>query len=138
MPLLGTLVLLIGLARADATVAVDTLSVDGLEVRALQCRLESGGLFASAMVVGALSKQKPALDACAPQGAAFRIGWTWAGGGTTVRTITGSAPDKTDCISAVLKTIQAPSGGACEAVLLVGQPAAAAAAAEALPPAPAP
>ena len=77
------LMLLGALAHAETTVSVDNLSVDGLQVRALHCTLDRGGLLASAMVVGALAAEKATIDTCGAPGAALTIRWTW-GADTTV------------------------------------------------------
>ena len=120
-------------ATAGTTVSVGSLSVDGLEVRDLSCNLEKGGLLASAMVVGALAAQKSALDACAPEGGAWRASWTWSGGALTDLTIpSASAPDKNACIEGALRAVTSDLVGTCEATLLVGDLAAAEAAAATL------
>jgi len=128
-------ILVASVAQAETSISVDAISVDGLSVRALSCSLEKGGLLASAMVVGALSSKKAALDACAPGGAAFSATWTW-GAETVVASVSGSKPDATDCVTAALKDIPSPVVGTCSALVLTGEPAAAAAAADAIQAAP--
>ncbi|MFT4975183.1 MAG: hypothetical protein ACI8S6_001070 [Myxococcota bacterium] len=125
------MMMMLSIAQADVSVSIDEISVDGMAIRQLSCQLERGGLFASAMVVGALSAQKAGLDACAPQGAAFTVSWTWAEG-TTVASVAGSVPDKEACIRAALLPIQPPTRGQCVALILTGEPTAAAAAADQL------
>lgn len=128
------LVTLLSAALAGTAVNVATMNVDGQEVRDLTCNLESGGLLASMVVVGALSKHKAALDACAPQGAAFRVSWTWTGGATVgVTSVSASDADLASCVVGVLQqSLEAPVNGQCTATLLAGEATAAAAAADAL------
>ena len=125
------LLTLLSTAQADMTLSLDSLSADGLEVRALSCTLKQGGLLASAMVVGALAAQKSVFDACAPEGGAFRLSWSWEGA-TTVQQVSGGSPTQQECITAALQVVSPPTLGHCSAILLAGSPAEAAAAAEAL------
>lgn len=110
-------------AFADATVRVGSLSADGLEVKDLSCKLKAGGLFAGLMVVGALAKSKKALDACAPQGAAFATDVVFAGGKIASAQVKASSdPAKSACVSRVLEKTRTDLGGTCSLVLLVGKP----------------
>lgn len=119
---------LISTARAEVQVSVGEMSVDGLDVRALQCTLDKGGFLAAATVVGSLAQQREALDACAPEGAAFAVKWTW--GAAAASEVTGSSKPTADaCIQKALSTTQSSLNGQCTAVVLVGEDAAAAAAA---------
>lgn len=122
-------------AQAATHITVGSLTVDGLNVRELDCTLEGGGLLAQIVVVGGLATQRQALDACAPEGAAFKVGWTWAEGVTSKVTV-DDGPDKArSCVAAAVGAVEAPMAGRCSAVLLVGDLSAAEAA---LAPAPAP
>ena len=127
---MSVLALLIGVspAHSEAQVSVSSMSVNGLDVRALQCTLDKGGFLAAATVVGSLAQQDVALDACAPEGAAFAVKWTW--GAASEASVTGSSRADADaCIQAVLKTTTSTLNGQCTAVILVGEAVAAEAAA---------
>ena len=115
------------------TVGIDTMTVDGQEVRALSCTLESGGLFAVAGVVGSLAAQKTALDACLPSGGAFEVEWSWVAGKTaTQKVLKASTASASTCVQGALGKTTSGVNGTCKAVLLLGEPVAAAAAATAL------
>ena len=125
---------LAGSVQADTNVTVGKMTVDGQEVRDLKCSLKKGGFFAVAQVVGALSKQKKALDACAPGGAAFLAEWKWDGSGkaTDVAVTKSSAKGKNKCVVAALGKTKATTEGSCSAIILVGKSEAAGKAADEL------
>ena len=111
---------------AGVNVNVQDLTVDGLRLKDLHCSLDSGGLFASALVVGALAKEKQRLDACAPAGAAFQLEWTWAGGtASKAEAKQASMPKKAGCVQSALMAVAAPANGTCRAIVLVGEATAA-------------
>jgi len=130
---LSALVLAAGVAGVNVNVA--DITADGLTVKKLSCTLDSGGLFASALVVGALAKEKTALDACAPTGAAVELKWTWSGGKASKATATrASSPKKAGCVVAAVMSVPAPTNGSCQAIVLVGEGEAAAAAVDQMKP----
>lgn len=134
MALLMTCAVMPSTLWAEGSVSVETLEVDGLAVRSLTCTLEETGLFVLVGVLGALSPEKQALDACAPEGAAFRVRWTWAEGATRdVEVESSSAGERDACIVEIVARSLPTVDGQCEAVLLVGDRAAAEVAADALP-----
>jgi hypothetical protein len=118
-------------ALAGVAVSVDRLTVDGLELRTLRCDLTSGGLLAPVAVAGALAAQRPALDACAPTGAAFELSWTW-GPTPAHKVVRSSLPAADACVAKALAAAKPAATGTCSGVVLVGDPAAAAKAADAL------
>ncbi|HEY3351605.1 MAG TPA: hypothetical protein VGQ83_00020 [Polyangia bacterium] len=121
------------LAGAGSTLKADRLSVNGLEVRQLSCTLEKADFFALMTVVGALAKQKDALDACAPAGAAFRVEWQWAKGkakGAKVAQSSKAGANK--CVAAAVLKTSAATDGSCAGTILVGEAKAAGKAADAL------
>lgn len=127
-------VVLAGEASARASISVSAMDVDGQAVRDLACQIDNGGMFAVMGVVGTVAKQKKALDACAPAGAAFRVAWTWAGGkATRVDVLAASDKAKSACIQKALQLTTTDTNGDCRAVLLVGDAAAAKRAATKLP-----
>ena len=120
-------------AQAQTNVTVGKMTVDGQEVRELKCSLKKGGFFAVATVVGALSKQKKALDACVPAGAAFKVEWKWDGGKAKDVTVTqSSAKAKNKCVAAAVGKTTATAEGSCSAIVLVGKSEAAGKAADGL------
>lgn len=117
-------------AHAGSTINVASMTVNGLEARNLSCTLQKGGLLAPATIMGALSAKKEALDACSPKGAAIDVtfDWTTATGKTTA---TAGGDDKTHtCVQTAL-SVPAPVTGTCTATILIGDQAAASAAADA-------
>ena len=128
---MSVLAALIGVAQAEVQVSVGEISVDGLSVRSLECTLDKGGFLAAATVVGSLAQQEAALDACAPEGAAFAIRWTW-GISAEASVTAASKASASDCIQAALTSTSSSLNGQCSAVILVGDEVAAAAAAEPL------
>jgi len=125
--------LLAGTAVAGTTVRVESMTVNGLEVRSLACELKGSALLGVMQVVASLAEQKRALDACVPAGGAFLVRWTWAGRKAKDVTVEkASHPDRADCVSAALGKTKSDLGGTCTAVVLVGKSAAARAAADAL------
>jgi hypothetical protein len=120
-------------AEARSRIHVGSMTIDGQAVREMTCELEPGNLGAVMKVVGALAKQKKALDACAPGGAAYRIRWTWVGGKpTAVAVVAASDASGGACVAGVAKLTRNDSAGDCEAIVLVGESEAATRAADAL------
>ncbi len=131
LTLVLAVLVLAGNARADTNVTVGKMTVDGQEVRELKCTLKKAGFFAVAAVVGALSKQKKALDACHPGGAAFHVEWKFVGDkAKDVAVLKSSAKAKNTCVIAALGKTKAPSEGTCSAIVLVGKSGAAGKAAD--------
>lgn len=131
-----TAVLLWGsVAAAKFNISLGSLSADGQEVRNLSCSLDSGGLFAGLAVVGTLAKQKRALDACAPEGAAFSVQFTFADGGAKqAKVLASSAKGKDACVSRALSRLRTDLVGTCSAIILAGNSTAARKAADGLAP----
>jgi hypothetical protein len=126
-------------AAAEMNLNVGKLSSNGMEVRNLNCKLESGGLFGSMLIVAELAKHKAAFDKCAPGGAAFATSFTWRDGKTSDVKISASSDAKAEaCVAATLKKTKAAVVGRCEAVVLAGNKAKAEAAADELTKAKAP
>ena len=120
-------------ARADTNVTVGKMTVDGQEVRELKCTLKNAGFLALATVVGALSKQKKAFDACVPGGAAFQVEWKWDGGkAKDVVVAKSSAKGKNKCFAAAVAKATSTAEGTCSAIVLVGKAEAAGKAADGL------
>lgn len=118
---------------AETNLNVGRLSSDGLEVRKLTCKLQSGGLFGSMLIVAELAKQRQALDSCAAAGGAFLTEFTWQTGKPTSATVLASnVPKANACVISALKKTQAVVVGTCKGILLTGDKSKAEAAAEKL------
>lgn len=121
------------IALAEMNLNVGKLSSNGMEVRNLKCKLESGGLFGSMLIVAELAKHKAAFDKCAPGGAAFATSFTWRDGKTSDVKISASSDAKGNaCVAATLKKTKAAVVGTCEAIVLTGNKAKSEAAADEL------
>lgn len=118
---------------ADMSLNVGKLSSNGLEIRSMSCKLQSGGLLGSMLIVAELAKQKKAFDRCSSSAAAYKTEFTWQKGKPTQAKVLSSSAEKGNaCIVAALKKTQAAVVGTCTAVLLTGDTAKAEAAASAL------
>ncbi len=130
------LALLVGLSpsrAAETNLNVGRLSSDGLEVRKLTCKLQSGGLFGSMLIVAELAKQRKVLDACAAAGGAFLAEFTWQTGKPTSAAILASnQPKANGCVLDALKQTKAVVVGTCKGILLTGDKGKAEAAADKL------
>ena len=108
-----------GAAVAGSTLNVETMSMDGLELRELSCELEKAPMLGAIVVAGALAAQKDALTACGPDGQAFRVQWTWAA--VTTATVTASSlPDTDSCVTEAIGKVPPALPGKCTAVILTG------------------
>ena len=116
-------------ALAGGTLSVDSLSVDGLELRAMSCTLDQQLLLGPVTVAAALASQKAALDACAPGGEAFQVTFQWASppSATVDR---ASAKSAAPCVQKALAAVAPPVAGTCTVVVLTGPTPAAEAARE--------
>lgn len=112
-----------GVAWAGATISIDSMEVDGVRIRDLNCDLSSGGGLMGGMVVAStLASQKQALDACAPDGGAYKAEWTWTAGETTVDKVEGTPSAGADCVKKALSNMESGSTGTCRSAVLVGNP----------------
>lgn len=127
---LALLVLVPSVASGQTQLSVESLAANGQQVRDLSCSLAEGGMFAMVGVVAALAKQKPALDACAPDGAAFKVRWTWSAKPTDAVVVEASLPKAKSCVEKALKATQGPTAGTCTGLVLTGPAPAAEKAAE--------
>ena len=116
-------------ALAGTSVTLSSMSVNGMELRDVTCELTTGGMFASMAVTAEIANQKPAYDACRPEGGAFSMSWTWADGKTTDATVKASSHEPANgCMITALSAIESSQSGTCTATLLVGDAAGAASA----------
>lgn len=115
------LLLTSSVVRADTTVNVEKLSVNGQEIRHLKCVLKNADFFASMIVAAGVAAEKKALDACAPEGAAFRVEWKWKGGKASDVKVTAASAEKAKaCVVKALGQTTATDAD-CSAVILVGE-----------------
>ncbi|HEY3448758.1 MAG TPA: hypothetical protein VGK67_20535 [Myxococcales bacterium] len=117
-------------ASAQTQLSVESLAANGQQVRDISCTLAEGGMFAMVGVVAALAQQKPALDACAPEDAAFKVKWTWSAKPTDAVVERASLARAKSCVAKALKATQGPTAGTCTGLLLTGPVEAAEKAAE--------
>ncbi len=120
---------------ATTRVNMESTKVDGMEMRKLSCELEKAGFMAMMQVLAALKEQKKALDACVPKGkgAAFSTRWAWAGGEVSEAEVVGTTySEGRVCVAKALRTMKSALVGKCTAIMLVGEPKEAAAAADTL------
>lgn len=110
----------------------DFIAVEDLEVHDISCELKEGGAFAMLEVVATLANSKEQLDACAPDGAAFRIGFKWTPEAGSASVSGSTLPAAEACVKDTLDAIHGGPEGRCTAILLVGELEAARTAAEAL------
>lgn len=136
LALCAGLVMSPGLTPALATetnLNVGRLSSDGLEVRKLNCKLQSGGMFGSMLIVAELAKQRKTLDACATAGGAFLLEFNWQTGKPTTATVLATnLPKASACVTDALKQTRAVVVGTCKFILLTGDKTKAEAAADKL------
>lgn len=111
-----------GAAAAAASISIDAMEVDGVKLLELHCELSAGGGLMGGMVVAStLAGQKAALDACAPEGGAYRASWVWTEGVTEVGAVTGLPESGQACVKRALDAMQSGSTGTCGAGVLVGE-----------------
>ena len=108
-------------AHAGSTLNVGSMSVDGLEVRDLACTLDKAPLLGAVVVVGALASQAEALNACAPEGAAYKAKFTWTT--ATASEVTAASKTNHTCVTAALDKVPAALKGTCTVTILAGDKA---------------
>ena len=106
--------------KTPALTVETTLTVAGLEVRQLACKLDQPLLGALA-VTAVLAKQKSSLDLCMPGGAAAQVRLEWGEGPSPgVVVVQSTAPEADACMVQALALAQITGKGTCTAVLLIG------------------
>lgn len=109
-----------GVARADATVSMGSLTADGVRLDDVSCALDGGGLFGGLAVVATLSKQRAAIDACATEPTGFPTTFTFRGGRTSAQVTGGGTAAQRACLERALAKAAATVEGRCTAVLRTG------------------
>lgn len=111
----------------ELTTRAEQLAADGLEARSLSCRMSEQGLPALGEVLSVVARTKGPLDACAKDGEAVRVTWEFARGRVLDAKVTDPVSKKLQsCVASALRKAKLPGLGACEAVLLLGDPSGAA------------
>ncbi len=107
----------------ELTTKAAELGSDGLEARALSCRMSEQGLPALGEVLSGVARHKESLDACAKDGAAVAVSWEFTNGRVRDAKLTGAGSKKLQkCVVSALRKAKIESSGACQAVLLIGDP----------------
>ena len=101
---------------------------DGFEARDLQCVLTVPTRGAAGYIAAGLAEQDAALDACAPKGAAIEIRWGYVSGKAGNVSVSAETTKQANCIAAAMKQVRAGVEANCSAIMLLGDPTAAAAA----------
>ena len=106
-----------------------TISKDGFEARALDCKLNDAVEGARGFTIAGLSKQDAAFDACAPKGAVVDVEWNFVSNASTDISISAESGKVASCVGAAFAKVRAGVGsGKCSVTLLIGDATAAAAA----------
>lgn len=122
------------LAWGGSDVSIESMTVDGLEIRDVSCSLQGFSFTWMVELQQSLAASKKPGDACVPKGAAVRVRWNWQGRATAKPQVVKSTAtsEQQQCLSRVLTLETAPLDATCELTLLYGEPTAARAAAEKL------
>jgi len=123
-----------GTAAAKTSIKVNEMTVDGLTVMAVDCKLTGGGFMAGAVLIGSLAKQKRPIDKCGPKGQAARLQFMLGGKGPKdIKALASSTKKTGPCMVKALKKVKTTLKGQCTMTLLSGPKPAAKKAAAALP-----
>lgn len=117
----------------QANLEMGETEVNGQRLSTLRCSGVKRPLLGGMAIIGAVAKEKSALDACAPEGDAAVATWTSEAGPLQALEVAGSGSGKTDaCIEKALAKVSSPFAATCAAIVLVGNATGADAAAKAL------
>jgi outer membrane biosynthesis protein TonB len=101
---------------------------DGFEARDLQCALSVPTRGAEGYIAAGLADADAELDACAPKGAAIEVRWGYVSGQAGNVSVDAATSKQANCVAAAMKKVRAGVEANCSAILLIGDPTAAAAA----------
>jgi hypothetical protein len=108
-------------AQGATTLSVNRITVKGLEVRGLECRLDSKAEVAATTIVAALAREKKHLDACDLEGGAYAVVLSWSKGKRRVAKVRRASNRKAKrCILKLLRNVNPAVQGRCSATILVG------------------
>lgn len=101
---------------------------DGFEARDFQCELSVPTRGADRYIAAGLADADAELDACAPKGAAIEVRWGYVSGQAGNVSVDAETSKQANCVAAAMKKVRAGVEANCSAILLLGDPTAAAAA----------
>lgn len=101
---------------------------DGFEARDFQCQLSVPTRGAVGYIAAGLADADAELDACAPKGAAIEVSWGYVSGQAGNVSVGAETSKQANCVAAAMKKVRAGVEANCSAILLLGDPTAAAAA----------
>jgi hypothetical protein len=107
------------------------LSQGGFEARGLKCTFAEPTREGQGYIIAGLVDADAALDACAPKGAAIDVSWNYVSGQAGNIDVSAKTSKQANCVATAMGQVRAGIEAECSAVLLLGDPAAAAAAYEA-------
>lgn len=108
-------------ANGESRVKISNSTVDGLQIRQLDCRVRQMSLLAGLVILGAIAKQKHALDRCLPAGGAFEVRGDWTGRRPAITNLRSSHPSRASCVRRALLRTRVPLGARCRLIVLVGK-----------------
>jgi hypothetical protein len=103
-------------------------SKEGFEARDLHCTLETPTRGAAGYIAAGLVDADATLDACAPKGAAVEVSWAYISSMAQNVSVEAETSSLANCVMTAMASVRAGVDASCSAVLLIGDPAAAAAA----------
>lgn len=99
------------------------LTMAGLTVRELSCRMPQTDPLALAEAVEGLAQHKDALDACAPTGEAVEVAWSYRAGRAGQVRVQGADPRLATCVRKAVERARSSLVATCAATVLIGEPA---------------
>lgn len=104
-----------------ANITIDGVAADGQRLDRLECRASDLPMLGALAVVASIAEAKPALDRCAPKGAAVALTWTFEGGkARDIELAHASSPAVGRCVAKAMRRVVAPFSAQCGATVLVG------------------
>lgn len=99
-----------------------SLSIGGLTVQTLACRMPETDPLALAEAVEGIAAHKAALDACAPTGEAPQVAWSYRDGKTHAVEVRSASPEVAACVRRAVQRARSSLTASCAATLLIGEP----------------
>ena len=106
---------------SGANLTVESLTVDGFTVTNLSCRLNSGGFFAGAQLVGSLAAKQKSIRKCGKASDNPRVTWSMDKGKTRDVTVTNVSKKVERCVAKSMKRVQTTLTGSCAATFKLGK-----------------
>ncbi|MDC0721268.1 tetratricopeptide repeat protein [Nannocystis bainbridge] len=98
-----------------------TLTMAGLTVHELACRMPQTDPLALAEALEGVAAHKAALDACAPAGAAVAVVWSYRGGRAGQVRVEGADPRLAGCVRKAVERARSSLAASCAATVLIGE-----------------